>query len=1275
MDMPDFDAFVLSRMPSYIAVNYQRIQEAQSAQERVEAIVHVYSLALRALGIHLVSQYLILDRERVLDPTLNDLLLSSFPHMTLDIWERIVFTALEAYEGQRDLFFVPELYELYWDTSTQPHQARAGVQAPYSRLTQAAVEMQKPELLPRTDSQWLERSIDLEGALRRVLAGLAFLASYELIRVVDCDDNAYLCELHRGLAPTMERRPLPAMRALNPGWFYLRSRADQFLLLHPLLVFWDAGDGASESQRADLGIYNRQMHAQLQYVLSASGRTILDAHNISAFMSLLYDTIEEVKRRREATDRLTWLQLTQIASDITGQRMKTVRYKYDSALYLQREKTRNEFSRFLDSDKRCFVLIGKSGVGKSNFLLALHDELRNTRRDVCMLMYDGAQIGSEVSISEIIAHDFNNRLIVADKKIEDVWQELARIDGIHEKTVVLCVDAINENGRAKELLRQLDELVQGPWPWLKVVFSSRPETWQSIRRGVKLSEGLYYQESDTQSLEVGLEPFDYSDRMEAFNWRELAEAYAKYQARFALQTPFEAIAQSVREILREPLNLWLVASTHHDQAIPESLRVAELVKQYVKELLRSDRLRPEDVRLLEKQLVPLMVRPGNYTNAITGEDLDHAGGGLYEAIYSDQVLSNQQHMNQSFRNLVDADILIRQEDRREQRIAFKYERFYEYFVGARLFELGANQSDRVTFYLGLIAETTTTPYLWGAIRSALMQDLTQGNVKTVMALCFTDQQRVKEMMTDLLNTYGIDHREQVIPLLQHLVPPEVNASGLRLMRQMTGKSASALNARARNAGKIGVEVASSLGIGDILRRASLQADATVRTAAVRYTYRLWQRDRELGFHILQQVADATVRHFIPNFVAFESTLGLSLVIFFDHTQEPEVVKRLQQVWHFVVGRILGINESSGRLGRVFRNFIRERIFAVAMRASFRILNDLPEYNILSYAGLEAFFRLSPEDKALYGRMTDYLDARGAESWEKFAADLIAVLRIRKDVLVTPICMLGLAAHVVQNPHGLLPFLRHWQEVAAREPEPNAWVSVPPVVLEAVLDRDPYDDEVFEAYVQAVKRNHAYYSTEFGRPAQLNAEVPEATYLGTYICYQYQRSGFVQTEWLRSLIDTALERGGTDFFTTLLTTSLPIVGIERGKPQAALDTLALFFDRVPGNIDELSVKFLSRLHAYYPDEVESFLEEQETSLRLQLQVRTAEPAETIGELIGLRAFRFLRDDVIIGSEALRFQVIRIFARAEKCKDAHEWIEYLIREVVNLIYQGEALRQPR
>src|SRR5690242_9695073 len=131
MDAAEIDLFVLTNMPHFIATHYQRLLKTQQPQEQVVLIVQIYNLILRILTIILVSQYLIRDRENVSDPYLDALLLQKFHHLTPDAWEEIFFTALKAYEGKQDLFFIPELYDFYWDTSIFPHKRRDEVSVPF----------------------------------------------------------------------------------------------------------------------------------------------------------------------------------------------------------------------------------------------------------------------------------------------------------------------------------------------------------------------------------------------------------------------------------------------------------------------------------------------------------------------------------------------------------------------------------------------------------------------------------------------------------------------------------------------------------------------------------------------------------------------------------------------------------------------------------------------------------------------------------------------------------------------------------------------------------------------------------------------------------------------------------------------------------------------------------------------------------------------------------------------------------------------------------------
>jgi hypothetical protein len=385
---------------------------------------------------------------------------------------------------------------------------------------------------------------------------------------------------------------------------------------------------------------------------------------------------------------------------------------------------------FLEDEKKGFILVGKSGVGKSKFLLTLADELQK-RSNTCVLMYHGTQLIlpekidsntlTDVITMDVIPKDYKDRNDYGTHEIpprqsaQQVWDEInATIptDGV----VVFCIDAVNENTRPTDLLIQLDGLVRKRFSWLKVIFSSRVETWQQIKRGpgVSFAEALYYRAPTTRRW--GTERFSYSERMEPFSSAELLTAYGKYQKVFGIQTDYDSLSTKLREIILDPTNLWLLLKQHEGEAIPPTAKTsAQLIEGYVSAMEKNgdpDEPSPGPMRqFLEEEVVPLMVRDGYYDNGISDTDLKAAGNAKKEMFYDDQ-------KNQEFLRLRDAGILElvgqkTEEGRIEPRIKFKHERFYEHFIGrelARIADLKKKQDDRYAFFVELIEETTRKPF-------------------------------------------------------------------------------------------------------------------------------------------------------------------------------------------------------------------------------------------------------------------------------------------------------------------------------------------------------------------------------------------------------------------------------------------------------------------------------------------------------------------------------------------------------------------------------------
>src|SRR5260370_40014629 len=254
-----------------------------------------------------------------------------------------------------------------------------------------------------------------------------------------------------------------------------------------------------------------------------------------------------------------------------------------------------------------------------------------------------------------------------------------------------------------------------------------------------------------------------------------------------------------------------------------------------------------------------------------------------------------------------------------------------------------------------------------------------------------------------------------------------------------------------------------------------------------------------------------------------------------------------------------------------------------------------------------------------------------------------------------IVQLGLIAHACHAPLAFLPFLQRFFEEAKKCVVAYHYMNDVIHVLDNVLHRGPMDDALFNFFVSAVEECQEFY---IRHPEAIRnphyTTTPEVHDLGPYIFHMYRKTGSVKTEWLEMRIQSALEPEDTRFFHLLLTAELPLIGIERQNPQAALGAVELLLQLFKGSekesggersedegkIRSMVQSFLASLRVYYPDEVDKFLEEPYVSDEDRLQVRTSESAETIGALIGQRSLYFVRDAILVESPSLRSYLIRI-----------------------------------
>jgi hypothetical protein len=701
----EIDELVLTEYPYPIARNYRKVLDAKDWEKRTREIIKVFEYGMRAITLGILSQYLIEDLYEFSDPELNrELYKQKLSKVSLGTWVNYFFLALKAYGGKRNLFFMRELYDLYWDASHTPNQPRKGVRGPFDRLVEIRNDLVH-RIEPNDESGWEKLGKEALEKLREVMKRFHFLQNYDLIRVVKPVDKEYEYERFTGQEITHYRENLKHIAhdqeklkhkgKIQPDWFYL-SRQDQTILgLHPLLIFWTNTEEenwieGNQPEEHDVAVFEKLLTDAAEFIVTVFRKVIKedDATLVSQLRDLINYNLEQVKMAIQRS-KLSWEVVQDAIQKISSEQMESAQKKYNHKLYLQRDAVYKKFEDFMSSDKTCFVLTGKSGVGKSNFVLSLAETLASDEH-ITVLMYNGARLDvSSTGVVEKISQDLSNLVQLQGDALKNVFAAIDKSKDMSNRKLLVIFDAINENTDPREVLKRIDQMVgQERYLWLKVLITSRPEGWRAMKRGLPLAEDRYYKEKGSEDVSIELQEF--TVKLDIFERDELQAVYSKYYWVFDLKTEYAALKAAVRNVLRDPLVLRLVADIHRGKSIPDQIQVNDIYKSYVDNLINTRRLDIKDIILLEQELMPLMLKRGFYENKLTASQIETAttrdGRPLWELIHSDDTLGSGQRVNASYMRLRDTELLDASGMGREYVIGFKYERFYEFFGGKRLYQ-------------------------------------------------------------------------------------------------------------------------------------------------------------------------------------------------------------------------------------------------------------------------------------------------------------------------------------------------------------------------------------------------------------------------------------------------------------------------------------------------------------------------------------------------------------------------------------------------------------
>lgn len=1273
LEPDDFDRLVIEEYPYPVAVNYQRLLDADNWEYRTRKVIELFEYGLRTLTLSLISQYLIDDIYEVNNDHLNSLLLGSFHQASLGTWVEVFFKSLAAYENKQNLLFTPEIYEVYWDTANETHKKRAGVRYPFQRLTEIRNDLAH-RITPEADASWQAIGQEALGYLQQVLSELTFIRRYDLIRVTEeiaQDRYRYKCYTGCRITDAVGQIRVVGSEKVRVGWFYLRRNDDYVMRLHPLLILWVA-EGQQPVQRGarDVAIYSRFLKESVEYDAIVERDTLRedDIEIVALFRQLLDYNLGRLKisvfRKKR---RLSWETLRDVALELSAKRMGALSSKYSPRLYLQRNETLEQFRDFLASEKTVFALIGKSGVGKSNFVLSLADEF-TLQRDTCFLLYDAARLIPQASIASEIADDIVGQLGLAPQSGKNLFDTIDSQISKQDKKLVIVFDGINENDSSRELLRQVDKFAEdNSYPWLKVVVTSRPESWRISKRGLHLAEHLYYEAAETEDNAATIG--DLAVTLDRFNRLELEAVYGRYKETYGLLTDFVEISAVSRERLRDPLVLWLVAETFREGRLPPQIHKDKVYDLYIDALLASELLFQADLALLRTEIMPLMIYEGHYENTVVSEQIyDRVTSDnrrLWEILLSPDVLSNGEPVNASYARLKDAEILVVQGERGAFELSFKYERFYDYFGGKRLAELfkALDREEKSKRYKEILGMLNEKPFLFGVLKTALKLELEMQTPSEVfLELAYTEDHLSRDLLAETLAEYGEDHDPMTVkPILEAML---VVQPGPDVIKARTPK-------------RICVRVARQLMLADLLIIAALSNDETLRRSAAMETYYLWRADHNVGIQVLEEVAaQVRGRLSVPNRGVLEFCITVSLLILFWHKEEQEELLRLRAIWReiFESLRIAGPNLNA------FYKLRREAViyFVVGLAT-----NAVGKAQAESYAAMpttvpeiSAFFTLTAEEKAVFRKLVPYMDAEQTGIEEAYTS--LERVAEHRDVLSMYLMSFVLLAHLTTSPRQARRALEAgFNRSLKMEP---AGPGVPYASLVAIYSRHyvhEFDPEMTRFLAQIVETNFietgGYYVTALEKTYR-RIDAARCSVLYASITGEWPN---VAHEFLDTVLATR------PLSTTLLLDELLLAagaaidaGWFRIQPLKVFEFFDLVLEKAHNVLDketlplvtETVARALGMLKSSFENEVDDYLHLRDFSERDRLVAMTRDD-QTLGDL--LSRVSLLGTDMLVTDmfPGVRQDVMWLLERATYSDSAAPWLRTAIKWLINTIYGDE------
>lgn len=611
-------------------------------------------------------------------------------------------------------------------------------------------------------------------------------------------------------------------------------------------------------------------------------------------------------------------------------------------LFVHRPNADRELGKFLDSEALGMLLVGDSGAGKTTLLSRWALDFQ-AARDI-VLIYGGASL-LDPKPGAAIARDLN---LTDGSTLPALLDGLDGLAAENGRRVVLIFDAVNEfrgaSGEGPELLlRQIDALLRRlSGRNVRVLASCSVATWSHLDRSGVLDRlewsRIHQANGDPRPFSLG-----------AFTAEELEQAYAGYQDYFGLRTEFAEVPAPVRQLIREPFLLRLLAESHRgrDEPITTATIESGIFRSYFQQKVRQ-----QGDRIFLNELAAQMLMQGRAVlnvQELAGHD-----------VLGPEILSEEP--DSSYRRLLDEGILTETQGDLfvPDTVQVAYPLIGAYALAMHLLQLAEPVEAQVA---SLMERVDTLPPAWDTAQMILSQ---RGDAETFAALAGSTSAADRELAAESLRKL-------------HAFKPEEATSHLEALLQ--GDSAEARRTALRAAYNIGP------GARDLFLQAALQASTDLRDAAKETLYLvwrlgspgarreaadtlylLWRQDPLFTYDLLRELLKSLeLRHPWRLGRALEFILDLSITIYISHCERTDVIEQTADLYQqLAVDRL---HLSRLKLGSTLERLVFRVVARVASRP---ILNW---WLFSGAAPVERFFDIPTAERNCLERIAPALDPR------------------------------------------------------------------------------------------------------------------------------------------------------------------------------------------------------------------------------------------------------------------------------------------------------------